>query len=168
MDREARQKDKECIKKVGSLPQKVQWPFARRTMEDQDTGLIYGTWLRSLRPHPPWREMRHADFKRHQERVIDRCLNRGETLLAVHPDGEPKFGWVCYEWRPNGDGSEFVLHYIYVRSCYRQHNIASALLQFAGAALGKRPIIATHWTKALSYQRERWNIVYDPFLAWEE
>lgn len=153
-----------CLARVETLPLKVQWPFVPRKMTADDNDLVYGGWLDSLRGNTPYNQIRHGIYKPAQSAIISRLIKKPgvEVLIAAHPDGEPKFGFVCYEWA----GDDFVLHYIYTRSTYRQHNIASALLQFAGCSVGKREVTASHWTKDMKHYREKWNLSYNPYVAW--
>jgi len=133
--------------------------------EDEDEGFVYRHWIDSLRPQPPYRHMRYGEFSRQQRKVIEELLDRPhvEVMLAVEQKcGEPKFGFICYEWR----GPILILHYIYLRDLYRRKRIATRLLQFAGARLGKTPIVASTWTKQISYYEDRWNIQFNYFLAW--
>jgi GNAT superfamily N-acetyltransferase len=156
--------DKECRRAVKKLPAKAQWPFAPRIMQEDDSDLVYAGWMDSLKGQMPYSQMRNQTYRAGQAAVIAGLLEKPqvEVLIAAHPDGEPKFGFLCYEW----DSEDFILHYIYVRSTYRRHNIASALLQFAGVNVGKRSITATHWTKDIRHYREKWNLDFNPWLAW--
>jgi len=133
----------------------------------EDDGFIFKNWISGLKACPPWRHMRYGEFSRQQAKVIEELLHRPgvEVMVAVEEQcGEPKFGFICYEWRDK----TFVLHYIYIRKWYREKKIATRLLKFAGVALGKTPVVASSWTKALSYHQERWNIDWNFFAAWSQ
>lgn len=139
------------------------WPTKIRDCDiDQDDGLIFKTWIDSLKHHPPWREMTFADFRVGQHAKIERtlCRSKIEARIAAHPSGEPKYGWICTE--PYREG--IILHYVYVRSGYRQSGIASQLLEASGVDIGTTPIICTAWTKSLSYHKHRWNLTFNPFI----
>jgi hypothetical protein len=158
--------DKGCRRAVKKMTDKVQWPFKPRPMQEDDSALVFGGWLDSLRGQMPYSQMRNQTYRKGQTKVIEEILRRPDAsaMIAAHPDGEPKFGFICGEWQ----GDNFILHYIYVRSTYRQHNIASALLQFCGVRPGKTPIVASHWTRDLRHYKEKWNLTYNPWLAWRK
>jgi len=144
------------------------WPYKERDYDPaEDEGFIFKNWINPLSNTRPFRAMQYSLFAERQREIIRRVLRRVrvKTKLAVQEDcGEPKFGWVCYEW----SGPIFVLHFIYMREHYRDKKVASRLLQSAGVILGETPIVCTSWTKAMSYHVDAWRLGYDPFLAWED
>jgi hypothetical protein len=136
-------------------------------MESEDEGFVYAPWISSLRGHPPFKFMTYHEFSRMQRQTIDdlRAREGVRVLIAVEEKvGEPKFGWICYEWqRP-----VFVLHYVYIRNIYRKKRIASRLLEKVGVVIGETPIVATALTKAITYHIERWKLDFNPYAGWRK
>jgi hypothetical protein len=146
------------------MPAGVQWPFIPRPMQPDDEGLIYGTWLGTMRNQAAHVHQPNQIFRRGQTEVIASIIAepKTEVMVASAPSGEPKFGFVVGHW---GD-EQFVLHYILTKPVYQRKNIASALLQYMGVRPGKTPMIATHWTADIRRLQKKWNITYNPWLAW--
>ena len=144
----------------------VVWPYKERLYDPaEDEGFLFKNWINPLSNTRPFRNMQFSLFAERQREVIKGVLGRVRvmTKLAVQEDcGEPKFGWICYEWKK----PVFVLHFIYVRQHYRNKKIASRLLQTAGVILGETPVVCTSWTSSINYHATAWNLDYDPFLAW--
>jgi hypothetical protein len=142
---------------------KPQWPFVPVPMNESHLDLVYGTWLRNMYENcSHFRQVRHGNYRKGQARIIDHLLRGANVLMASAPGGGSDMGWVCYEQK----GGDFILHYIYVRSTFRRNGIATALLRHAGCDVGAQPITCTHWTDIMPRYRQKWQLNYNPYIAW--
>jgi len=93
--------------------------------DTSEVGLVYKSWLGSYKNHA---DVIPFDMYRAVYQVIlDRLVKSDDNMvvLAVHPEHpEQIFGFACVS------RSSAVLHYLYVKSKYRNKGIASDLLTF--------------------------------------
>ena len=145
---------------------KAEWPILIRPMTPEDLDFIRPSWADSLYKEVPWRKMRRRDFKAGHRATMARLLARKGSicLIAVAPEGEPKYGWVL--------GAPGLLHYVYVRGIFRRSGVASRLLENlarVGDLVGDRDKDADQlvscWTRHFRYLEGRWPALYNPYLA---
>lgn len=89
-------------------------------------------------------------------------------MVACSPD-EPSqiFGFAIYQ--PSSQGVA-ILHWLYVKEMYRKFGIGKAMfrevLEQANHNL-QLPVAVTHATQHIDWAAEKYNLIYNPYLAFE-
>lgn len=126
-----------------------------------DSPLILSSWIRTIRRAGPARHMSPSVFARHVEHVVKPLITRAETLIACDDTHRRQiFGYVV------GEGTTRTLHAIYVRSSFRRFGTATALMTrlFGAEIIGEKTIMYTHPTRMTGLMRDRWCLVFNPYL----
>ena len=112
---------------------------------------IYDTWLNSFFDvGANLRSLRRIDFKTHHRDVIQKCLSRGQTLVACDPEmSELIRGYICFE----RIGAQICVHYCYVRGSQRKLGIGRRLYHAVRAIAhdDDLPVIISHITPHWNY-----------------
>ena len=138
----------------------------RPYVEVTDRDFVAGTWSDALWKVQPFRYMRHRDFKAIGARIINRLMSKSTILVAVHPEGDPIMGAICFERDTLITGSRLIVHFMYVPLVNRQGRVATRLLEAAGAKVGQDEITTTAWWPAIGYYLEKWRLKCLPFFLW--
>lgn len=103
-------------------------------------------------------------YHSHHRKVIESLLGSATTMVACNSqDATHIVGFMCYE-RIRG---QLVIHYIFTRYALRRWRIASKLLDATGWQEGG-PIVCTHWTRYTSHFPDRYRLVYNPYLLFQQ
>ena len=139
--------------------------FHIRPATSDDLGMIYSSWSAGQHSCPPWCLEPDELFRPRHRAFMDRCMERGATLVATPPDDDPTgdeiLGWLCYEMA----GDTLVVHWLYVKNAYREMGVASELLETAAPAYDG-PVVATGCSKMmLKWIQKRVEVIFDPGLV---
>lgn len=135
--------------------------FITRHLTDDDKAYIYNSWLKNNHNQYPNTLIPKTLYFGPQSAVIERCLDRAETLIAVFPeDASEILAYICYEH----NSEAMILHYLMVKPLYRKKGIAAELI--STAIQDKKLVIATHIFNGVKKLRRKLpgvRVVYDPF-----
>jgi GNAT superfamily N-acetyltransferase len=152
-----------------------------RGMRVNDEPLIFATWLNSYAQSAAGRMVDRPLYFYEQKRVIERLLMTSDVILAANGDlPDQAYGWIVGE-KPTVDAPEIaIVHFMFVKSEYREMGIARALL--ARIIGGAQQVFFTHLppkptrpktkTRAVIgtpgelVQKLQPRAVYNPYLAY--
>ena len=155
-------------------------PITFRPLEPGDYNFVLNSWLESYREYVcgpkrrgddlappingPQRVTAQTYFDSHQ-RIIAKLSEVRRFVIGCDPeDTNFIIGWICGEtYSYEGQSLEAVVDYVYVKSSYRRQGVASALLDH-GLGWRGEPIIATHWTRAITPIAHKFRISYNDYL----
>lgn len=128
-----------------------------------DRNFVVKNWIRSsYGACPQARLMDQRLYFRCKRRAVLKVLHQATTLLAVDREApEVLYGQITGEL---SDGF-LVIHFVYVKSSFRQFGIARKLIAALARELGyhgEHPIIATQWHEKIPKAQD---VVYNPY--WE-
>lgn len=141
-------------------------PVTYREFSPTDESFIYSSWLKSFRAGSTWAaDIPGQIFFANHKKVIERLLGEAGIVIAANPEATDQiFGYGIYS--PTSGGVT-VMHYLYVKHPYRRLGIGSDIVRVVRQVSGhdaELPMVASHiagdWTKV----RERWNLVYNPYV----
>ena len=143
-------------------------PLRFRPARASDEPFIYSSWLRSYHEGGVAARFIERDvFMEGQKMLIARLLRDSATWVA-HPEGDDETicGWLCGA-EEYADVSETgaIVHYVYVKSCYRGLGVMRGLLEAVGIGA---TVETTHLTRAVLQFREHghdWR--FNPFYLME-
>lgn len=117
---------------AASLTMSFPVPHVIRDAVDSDVPFVIHAWVEEMRDSPSRWGMPNVDYYSWQRAYIRQQLRESKTLIACAPD-DPNhlFGYVTFA-PPN------YVHWLYVKSAYRNIGFARALVH---AALGAPPRI---------------------------
>lgn len=101
-----------------------------REFHHDERNMFFSDWVRSYREAAAVHGCPSAVYDKEQRALIDRLLARRDVsvICAVNPEDQTQvYGWCCAE--PG------IVHYLYVKSIYRQHGLATAMLATATTPL---------------------------------
>jgi GNAT superfamily N-acetyltransferase len=129
-----------------------------------DTPFVVRSWVESSHNGPVGRLHRKGTWHPQQASLATHLIATQPCLVA-HQDGDRDqlYGWVCFA---EPEGSELVVHYVYVKRPFRRFGIARHLLRAAGWQPGTS-IVATQ-TSYLSEDGKlmtRYRVEHNLFLA---
>jgi len=125
-----------------------------RDMRDEDTSLVFNSWLKSYRSQTEGRAMTNTTFYEGHTKVIDKILGSAAVKLAVDPeDTNEVYGFICYQ----GD----ILHYAYTKHRYRGLGILSYLLESVGGR--SKFTTVTHLPRNWGEVSRKYNIIFNPY-----
>lgn len=131
-----------------------------------DVAFIYNSWLKSFRGNSAWaKDIPAQIFYDNHKRVLARILGESGVVVACNPESpEQIFGYGVYQ--PTS-AHVAVVHFVYVKHPFRRLGIGRAIHQTA-LRLAEHddslPSVATHITSAWEVLREKWNMVYNPYM----
>ena len=95
-------------------------------------------------------DIRSDVYYSYHHRLIERLVERGAVIQVAKSEGVI-VGWICTE------GS--VLHYVYVKSAFRDFGVAKKLWEVVG-----RPTDCSHSSEATQSLASRLQMTYNPYL----
>ena len=136
-----------------------------RLATEPDMAYINDSWIRSYRQTSLWaRRMKSETFYRNHRKIIHELLDRCPTVVAYDPESPSHLlGFACGERWPEC----LVMHWITVKFPFRGFKLARVLM---GAFEWKDtdPVVCTHWTTGMDDFRDRFRLVYNPYLLFEQ
>lgn len=134
-------------------------PVDVRAVHTTDFGFIMHSWLRSYKTMSEIvKRVRDESFyKNHQIILKDIFQSPTNEILVAHLKDEPDIiiGYLVF-------GKEQLIHYVYVKSEFRNLGIAKRLLNSAN--LDVEAATFTHWTEMVHrYLEKHPNLIYDPY-----
>lgn len=136
-----------------------------RDMLPEDVPLIINSWVRTQRQQYPFSVMDSLAIGKYSKRV-EALLSVSKTIVACDEQmPDLIYGFICYESGLYlGLRDTPTLHYIWVRSQFRNLGIATHL--FGQTEIHGKEIFFTHISKDLKHVKHKWNLKrYDPFLV---
>lgn len=132
-----------------------------RLATETDLGYIYKSWSNGVYASAPYNRCPEELFRTRQRSHMDKCLDRGTTLV-LSPPGDPDtiLGWLCYErtaW-------QLTVHWINVRNVARGEGCGRLLMAAAGWREGDT-VIVSQWGKQCEWIGERVDLAFDPWAA---
>lgn len=129
-----------------------------REAKMDDLNFIKNSWIKSFEKY--MRSVPRPFYFAGQNKLAIQLLGKSRCYVAANPDNlEQIFGWILFEKLA---GTE-VMHYIYVKHPYRRYGIGSQLLKMMRSDVIE-PCIATFWTNYMDFIKDKWNVVYNPYL----
>lgn len=120
---------------------------AIRPHQAADKDFIFHSWLKAYKRYSHFaRRIPHNIFFRFHHAILERLLSRPSvSVLIAHPEGEPDviIGYLASENEPQFYKTKLI-HFIYVKSAFRNLGIATALLK--EAQINPDESQFTHWT----------------------
>lgn len=146
-------------------------PTVYRAFAATDEGFIYHSWLRSHRKASAFaRDIPHSIYFSNHKRIIAKLLTTPGVgiLLAANQDSPDQiFGYVVFQQNTSGIST---VHYIYVKAPYRKFGIGTNMIAMVRDVTNHDkdlPMLVSHATDAFAALKDRWNIVYNPYLLGE-
>jgi hypothetical protein len=124
---------------IGPVGGEVEMPF------------IYSSWLKSNRKSPMTADVRNDVYFSYHHRLIERLVERGATIQVAKSEGVI-VGWICSEGP--------VLHYVYVKSAFRDFGVAKKLWHVVG-----RPTVCSHINENVRSLASKLTMIYNPYLV---
>lgn len=143
-------------------------PISIRPMCIDDAAYVLDSWSNSYRRSPTTGPIEREVFNIEQRARINRLVTRPHSRIFIACDAVQQRqirGWVCFE-APQSDDGVPILHYVCVQPAFQMQGIGSALVELARATARDRsvPMWATHETQPMRHIREKWNLLYNPYL----
>jgi GNAT superfamily N-acetyltransferase len=134
--------------------------------DDNDTPLVFASWMRQIRKLPPFTSFGRDEFQRHRY-LVDRLVADFPPLLACDPEAPGVvYGFACAELREQAEGDALqVLHFVYVRNTWRGLGIGETLVRHTLPRLKTDPVFLTHPGKAVPHLKEKWKLCFNPYLV---
>lgn len=144
-------------------------PLHFRERNAHDRNFIMACWMRSFRSNSRWAKLVDPDiYSRCHSQMLDRLLSDSGSVVACNPDDPHQiFGFAIYQ--PSLEGVA-IIHWVYVKEVYRKLGIGNAIYREVLAAADhdlKLPVAVTHDARALEWAAEKYNLIYNPYLAFE-
>lgn len=145
-------------------------PLKFRTRDDSDRNFIFASWMRSFRTGSTWAKEIPAEIysTRHSQLINDLLTNSGSVVACSSDDPDQIFGFGIYQ--PSTDNIAIV-HWVYVKEMYRKLGIGEQIFRqclISARHDFKMPVAVTHSTYNLEWATEKYNLVYNPYLAFGE
>ena len=143
-------------------------PIAIRPMCIDDASYVLDSWATSYRRSPTTGPIDVGVFNIEQRARIDRLFRRPSARIFVACDKEKPErikGWICFE-APFGDMLTPIVHYVCVKPGAQLCGIGTALVGIARQTHTDKdaPMWSTHETAPMRHIRERWGLLYNPYL----
>lgn len=144
-------------------------PLLFRSRNADDRNFIVSSWMRSFRSGSKWAKDVSAEvYKVQHQRVIMQLLANSGSIVACSPDDPNQiFGYAIYQ--PSAEGIA-IIHWLYVKEMYRKLGIGASIYREVLMAADhdlKMPCAVTHSTHALDWAADKYNLVHNPYLAFE-
>ena len=131
-----------------------------RPYSSGDEGIVVANWARQIRRLDPFSTMGPEVFREHVQRVVLSLLHRAPPIIAACPDYPSQvYGFLC------GEAERGVMHFLYVRSTWRQGGVATTLLRVLFPDLGNQRLWITYPARAVRYHADRWRLEYNPYMV---
>jgi Acetyltransferase (GNAT) family len=137
--------------------------FLTRHRTENDSNLIYSSWLQSLYQKDPYKFIPQSIYFKHQAILIKQLLDRSQVLILCFPeDPDEVVGYAVYEIKNDIP----IIHYLYVKLPYRKRKLMTGLLQ---EILQQRQLLfyTTFIPAMISIRKSITGVkmVFDPFLV---
>ncbi len=143
-------------------PAQKELPFdvTIRAFDKDDSDFVLSSWLKANRERNSSVD-NETYYKHHQ--ILIGTLARHARIAVACDAKEPRviLGWACAE--PRGSDGMFIVHFVYVKKTYRRYDIARKLVNALQYRSGE-PVYCTHWSWYMPFIRERFNLIYNPYL----
>ena len=138
-------------------------PIRFRAATQEDVGFIFNSWLKSFRNSNYARYISNTIYFTEHHKLIEKLITENKVIVACNQeDPNQLFGYIC---AGNVEGF-FICHYIYVKHTYRNMGLGKELLN----QFNHDPATAglyTHHTRIADRLAPRYNLVYHPYLAFD-
>jgi len=143
-------------------------PVSIRPMHIDDAAYVLDSWANSYRRSVITGPIEREVFNIEQRARINRLVSRPSSRVFIACDAEHTtqiLGWVCFE-APRQNDSFAVLHYVCIRPSHQMQGIGTALVNLARQTTKdtEQPMWTTHETQPMRHIREKWNLLYNPYL----
>lgn len=144
-------------------------PLIFRERNADDRNFIIASWMRGFRNASSWAHKIPSEvYSIRHEQLVKRLLNDSHSIVACSPDDPNQiFGFAIYQ--PSIE-SVSIIHWIYVKQMYRKLGIGNEIFREVLMRSGhdlKLPVAASHETRALDWAANKFNVIYNPYLAFE-
>jgi len=134
--------------------------FETRPPEPKDKNFFLSTWIKSYRKTEDNKRMINQVYFDNTSIEVEQRVDTCNFIVAVNPeDHNHIFAYIAYTTIDD----VLVIHYAYTKYSYRRYGIFNELL---GIILPnpKNPIICTYATGYFDCLREKYNLMYNPFM----
>lgn len=146
------------------IPQQTNLPIRIRSLHKADIPFIKNAWMKSLRDNKPFSLMRTEDYYRHQSKICDEILQSADSIVAcLDTDEDEILGFCVLE----AYQKSMLLHFVFVKNCYRKFGIGTELLQQAKRESDPYPMIYTTRTHATGKISKYLPKTFNPYLLYE-
>lgn len=139
-------------------------PHRIRQAKPSDLNFIRDSWLKGhgASAFSKYMPKREVYFKNHTP-IVNGILDRASVLLCVNPeDLDQIFSYMVFEII----GNAMIIHFIYTKDVYRKLGLASILIDSIRKQMFDPSIMCTHSTECFPFLREKFGIIYNPYLIW--
>jgi hypothetical protein len=127
----------------------------RKPMPD-DLNFIYSSWLKHYRKNE--NKISTQVYYDKYKKILTSILERSFVIVACNQEKPSQvYGYIVYE-----PTDPVVVHYIYIKSVYRQFRIASTMIEKIRHE--DDPIVCTFATYAFLKLKDKWRLSYNPWL----
>jgi len=152
----------------GKRPAPEPSPITIRPMQIDDAAYVLDSWATSYRRSPTTGPIEREVFNIEQRARINRLVTRAASRIFVAcciADAQLIRGWICFEAPQSSDGIP-ILHYVCVHPAHQMRGIGTALVALCRntANDAEAPMWSTHETQPMRHIREKWNLLYNPYL----
>lgn len=135
-----------------------------RPATEEDVNFIFNSWLKSYRDSFFGKNISKTIYFASHHKILEKLLKNCSVLVAVDANNPGDIVGYCV----TEDVAGFqVIHFVYVKHIFRMLGIAKALLNAAKIDMTKASIY-THHTKSCYKVVVRYNMVYNPYLAFTD
>lgn len=138
-----------------------------RRMLPRDLPYVASTWRNSYWSEGPHKKhvLQKPVYKNYQSDIQERLLTDFTCFVVYDPETpENLLGWICGDRIQNG----VLVHYVYVTKKFRLLGIGAQMLKLFHYDPARESIVATHWTNVLYQVRDRYPVLYNPYLVQPE
>lgn len=144
-------------------------PMKFRSRTEGDHNFIFASWMRSFRSNSQWaKQISSGIYNTKHPKLINELLANSGSIVACSSDMPDQiFGFAIYQ--PSVENIA-VIHWLYVKEIYRKMGVGNALFRETLMAANhdlKMPVAVTHDSRNLKWASEKYNLVYNPYLAFE-
>lgn len=142
-------------------------PVIYREFREDDEAFIFNSWLKSFQEGSRWAsEIPPQIYFANHKKVVAQLLKDSGIVIAANPESTDQiFGYGVYQ---PSTGGVTVLHYIYVKHPYRKLGIGRDVVQMIRRLSNHDdalPMVASHIGSSWDAIREKWNLVYNPYVG---
>lgn len=132
-----------------------------RALSLNDINFIYASWLKSYRQSEFAKDMPNDVFFTEHKEIINTILNNPNTsvhIICNPEDVDQVYGYLVE------DATHQILHFAYIKYNYRHFHLMSTLLSTLGYTSKVTPTFITHIPRHYDIIKEKYNLVYNPYL----
>ena len=125
--------------------------YVTRGPTPTDLDFIVSSWLKSYRNSDFANYIPNTLYYQYHKAIVMDLLKRSLVSMVVDPeDQDHVYGYIVYE-----AGEMFILHYMYIKSAFRNFGLAKSILQKANPQFGVEEMYLTHLDKVDIFQNSR-------------